>query len=236
VAAFHPEFPLDPRVHGHPDRFVAVACAELRKLPDPVIAMGPAPIAGLHGTSVAVAPNGGSKMFGNRRSWLLGAFLFCACRVENYEGVQPDDESCQEEQEAAQCETAADCEQGFECIAGACRATAKEICQLDVDCAAGSFCDPGASECLASNVCADEAECAPGFNCDAERGTCTPAASGETCAEIADEAACAQRPDCTLVYAGVDCSCGAGCECVGGEPNCVCEAFEFFRCEVNARS
>jgi hypothetical protein len=34
-----------------------------------------------------------------------------------------------------------------------------------------------------------------------------------------------------VVYAGVSCSCGPDCHCVGGEAGCICESFEFFRCE-----
>ena len=32
--------------------------------------------------------------------------------------------------------------------------------------------------------------------------------------------------------AGVDCSCGQGCECQPGEPGCVCQSFEFFHCKA----
>jgi hypothetical protein len=78
--------------------------------------------------------------------------------------------------------------------------------------------------------CGQEADCAPGFNCELARGECVPT-DAETCGELATEAACDERPDCKLVYAGVNCSCGPDCQCVGGEPGCICAAFEFFRCE-----
>jgi len=78
--------------------------------------------------------------------------------------------------------------------------------------------------------CSKEADCKPGFNCDFERGVCTPSDT-ETCGELTTEDACDERPDCKLVYAGVNCSCGPSCECVGGEPGCICASFEFFRCE-----
>jgi hypothetical protein len=81
--------------------------------------------------------------------------------------------------------------------------------------------------------CSKEADCAPGFNCDTTRGKCTPSDS-ETCPELSDEAVCGARSDCKVVYAGVSCSCGPDCHCVGGEAGCICESFEFFRCEPAA--
>lgn len=170
-------------------------------------------------------------MFRNGTVLLFAAIVVSACRVENYELGEPEDGTCANEKDVdTACETESDCALGLECISGTCRKAAPQICQLDADCLAGTYCDSAAGECLASNQCADESECQAGFNCDADRSTCTPA-TGETCAELADEALCAERTDCTVVYAGVSCSCGANCECVGGEPNCVCESFEFFRCE-----
>ena len=73
-----------------------------------------------------------------------------------------------------------------------------------------------------------------GFTCDAARQTCIPLAE-PTCADLGDEAACPARPECTVVYAGVECSCGPDCACKGGEPGCVCQKFEFFRCEDSAQ-
>jgi hypothetical protein len=78
--------------------------------------------------------------------------------------------------------------------------------------------------------CSKEADCAAGFNCDAALGKCTPG-DYETCGELATEAACGVRIDCKVVYAGVNCSCGPDCHCVGGEAGCICESFQFFRCE-----
>jgi hypothetical protein len=78
--------------------------------------------------------------------------------------------------------------------------------------------------------CSREADCQAGFNCDLALGVCTPSDT-ETCGELTTEDACDERPDCELVYAGVNCSCGPGCECVGGEQGCICASFEFFRCE-----
>lgn len=78
-------------------------------------------------------------------------------------------------------------------------------------------------------ACDSEDDCAPGENCDYSAGVCAPA-DAETCGELASEVSCTNRLDCTPIYAGTNCSCGADCECVGGEPGCVCEAFEFFAC------
>jgi len=79
--------------------------------------------------------------------------------------------------------------------------------------------------------CAEERDCPRGFNCDYESKECV-AADAETCPELTTESACDNRKDCMSVYAGINCSCGANCECVGGEPGCVCQSFEFFTCEA----
>lgn len=78
--------------------------------------------------------------------------------------------------------------------------------------------------------CASESECSRGFNCDHERAVCIPA-DAETCPELSSESACDNRKDCMSVYAGINCSCGADCACVGGEPGCVCQSFAFYTCE-----
>ncbi|MGE0323838.1 MAG: hypothetical protein AB7K71_09540 [Polyangiaceae bacterium] len=82
----------------------------------------------------------------------------------------------------------------------------------------------------APNPCENESDCDPGFNCDYDVGLCSPA-DAETCEELSEDG-CGARTDCEVIYAGVDCSCGAGCECQGGEPGCVCDSFEFFRCQA----
>ena len=56
-------------------------------------------------------------------------------------------------------------------------------------------------------------------------------ASAATCADQQTEAACVVFGDCEPIYAGVDCSCGPDCACMGGEPGCVCASFEFFACQ-----
>lgn len=109
-------------------------------------------------------------------------------------------------------------------------ANAGTTCKAHSDCGAGSFCLLGSGECTAAGSCAVEADCIAGFNCDLATKSCLPAAH-ETCGELANEAACVGRDDCVPSYAGVDCSCGPDCTCKGGEPGCVCESFEFFRCE-----
>jgi hypothetical protein len=79
--------------------------------------------------------------------------------------------------------------------------------------------------------CDDEQDCPKGFNCNVDAQQCQ-AADEETCGELTSEAACTHRSDCTPVYAGTNCSCGKDCECHGGEPGCVCEAFQFFVCQA----
>ncbi len=77
--------------------------------------------------------------------------------------------------------------------------------------------------------CSEEPDCAPGFNCNHDTHICV-AADEETCSELATERACTHRSDCAPIYAGTNCSCGQDCQCRGGEPGCVCEAFQFFSC------
>ena len=77
--------------------------------------------------------------------------------------------------------------------------------------------------------CEVEHDCAPGFNCDLDLLQCLPA-DAETCGELLTEQECTDRTDCTPIYGGTNCSCGADCECQGGEPGCICESFEFFVC------
>lgn len=88
----------------------------------------------------------------------------------------------------------------------------------------------GGTGSASSVPCENESDCDPGFNCDYDVGLCSPA-DAETCEELSEDA-CGTRTDCEVIYAGVDCSCGAGCECQGGEPGCVCDSFEFFRCQA----
>jgi len=89
----------------------------------------------------------------------------------------------------------------------------------------------GAPPVVVVTPCERERDCDPGYNCDVASHACQPAAE-ETCGELETEAACTHRSDCTPIYGGTNCSCGADCECQGGEPGCVCEAFEFFVCRA----
>lgn len=77
--------------------------------------------------------------------------------------------------------------------------------------------------------CEAERDCDAGFNCNVEAGECQPA-DAETCAELVTEAECGERTDCIPIYGGINCSCGADCECQGGEPGCICESFEYLVC------
>lgn len=83
----------------------------------------------------------------------------------------------------------------------------------------------------ATTSCTEDADCDLGSHCDAELETCV--AGPLACEDLTDEDACALRLDCEPVYAGIDCSCGPDCTCIGGEAGCVCEGFEFFACESN---
>jgi hypothetical protein len=78
-------------------------------------------------------------------------------------------------------------------------------------------------------TCASDSECESGFVCDPSSGACVPEPA-PTCSDWQSESECSAQSGCTPVYAGVDCSCGPDCVCVGGEPGCICAAFEFFAC------
>lgn len=80
--------------------------------------------------------------------------------------------------------------------------------------------------------CNAERDCDAGFNCNLELGECQPA-DAETCGELETEPECSERSDCIAVYGGIDCSCGADCECQGGEPGCICESFEYLVCRAS---
>ena len=100
-------------------------------------------------------------------------------------------------------------------------------CVDHADCETASYCEPESAMCVPAASCAQESDCDAGFNCEEE--LCLPA-DEERCSELAEEQLCSERNDCEATYAGVDCSCGAECTCMGGEPGCVCESFEFFAC------
>lgn len=78
--------------------------------------------------------------------------------------------------------------------------------------------------------CGKEHDCGPGFNCNFDAGECQPA-DAETCGELETEGQCTDRVDCVPIYGGTNCSCGADCECQGGEPGCICQSFEYFVCQ-----
>ena len=126
-----------------------------------------------------------------------------------------------------------DCTDGLECDVDAdvC-ASPPPSCNSSEDCGVGSYCDDVEGECVETNVCTDNAECGDGLTCDEELSTCVPGEEPPpACEELAEEQSCLERSDCEAVYAGVNCSCGPDCTCTGGEPGCVCEDFEFFKCD-----
>jgi len=95
----------------------------------------------------------------------------------------------------------------------------------------GNSAGKGGDSTPPSKACSEESDCPRGFNCDYERQECV-AAEAETCPELSSESSCDNRKDCMSIYAGINCSCGPECTCVGGEPGCVCESFKFFSCEA----
>ncbi len=161
------------------------------------------------------------------------------CRIETYEGTgdvhgdECDDPRASKSAAEPSCENDADCSEGKLCVSGACKApVVPKSCASHGACGVAEYCTEH-GECAATKVCAEEEECDPGTNCDASVALCLPATQ-ETCGELSDESACVARTDCEPVFAGVGCSCGPDCSCVGGTPGCVCESFEFFRCEPAA--
>lgn len=128
------------------------------------------------------------------------------------------------------CSLDSDCNIGMVCSANyVCVTNTQPSCAAQGDCAIGSYCDAAAQRCVTSSTCVSEPDCPQNFNCDLARTTCEPA-SAPTCGELMNAADCGKRADCRAVYAGVDCSCGTGCQCQGGEPGCVCQSFQFFEC------
>ncbi len=164
----------------------------------------------------------------------LGTLLLSGCYIEandNGDGVFDDEDSdCAPGHGTGGKKSTAATGGTGGATGGAGGATGVGACKAHADCGAGKYCLLGSGQCTQASSCAKEADCISGFNCDAASKTCMPAAA-ETCGELGDEAACVDRGDCAPNYAGVDCSCGTDCKCVGGEPGCVCTSFEFFRCE-----
>jgi hypothetical protein len=130
------------------------------------------------------------------------------------------------------CSIDADCASGLVCSTDyTCVTSSTPSCVQSSDCAAGSYCDAATRHCVTGTTCVSEPDCPADYNCNLERGTCEPA-STPTCGELMSAADCGIRADCRSVYAGVDCSCGTGCTCQGGEPGCVCQSFQFFECSA----
>jgi hypothetical protein len=134
--------------------------------------------------------------------------------------------------EGSPCASSLDCKDGYSCYQTGGYCTAPSPCTTNADCPVGCYCEPSALLCVESSVCASDAECGAGLTCDESLQSCVPGEDPPpACDALKTEAECSERADCTPVYAGVDCTCGAGCECQAGQPGCVCASFEFFRCE-----
>lgn len=163
---------------------------------------------------------------------LAGSVVFASgCRIETHDGDDECDGNHGSRSGAsggnASSGGAGNASSGGAASGGHSGGFASDPCNVDTDCDSDAYCDQ--HQCVPGDPCASEDDCAAGFNCYGDPSVCLPAA-GETCPEL-DENACSGRWDCEVIYAGVDCSCGSGCECMGGEPGCVCESFDFFRCE-----
>lgn len=162
----------------------------------------------------------------------LGSALLGGCHIEsNDNGNEPFDD------EDTECASGHDsnpndsADGGADSAADGSASKDAASCKAHADCSADQFCLIGSGQCTAATKCEKESDCLAGFNCDATKKSCLPSAT-ETCGEVESEAACLTRKDCVPSYAGVDCTCGPDCKCQGGEPGCVCESFEFFRCEA----
>jgi hypothetical protein len=159
----------------------------------------------------------------------LATFNLAACTIQNWEGGTQEPGT-----EGGPCADTTDCDPGLICEGLVCAdPDAEAICDGGHGAADGTGGgladggnDPGQGGADAEPNCIGDADCAAGELCTPEGLCAIP-----TCADIDDEASCLDRSDCEAVYAGVDCSCGQGCECQAGEAGCVCESFEFFRCE-----
>ncbi len=139
-----------------------------------------------------------------RISWLLLSTLtLLGCRIENYEDIE------------------GDVERHEPCAAGASGDSGKSA-------AAGAGGASGAAG----------ASAAGGFGGHIPADASMAGASGAAdagaiaCEDLDEESSCSARSDCEPVYAGVDCSCGPDCTCIGGTPGCICESFEFHACEA----
>ena len=162
----------------------------------------------------------------------LSTFGLAACTIHSWQGAGPEPGN-----EGAPCATADDCDPGLLCedLVRADPAADNEdtTCEGGHDGVGGQGGDgPGvgggdSGGGGAEPACIDDADCAEGEICDIDGLCAIP-----TCDAIDDESACLARADCETVYAGVDCSCGQGCECQPGEPGCVCQSFEFFHCKA----
>jgi hypothetical protein len=125
------------------------------------------------------------------------------------------------------CTVSAECQSGLSCVAEVCVDDGSHTTASSDGGggAGGGSADGGGGSGGGSSACTSNDDCDEGFVCD-EDGSCRE----PTCEEIGDEASCVARAECEPVYAGIDCSCGPGCECQPSEPGCVCQSFEFFAC------
>ncbi|RMH37749.1 MAG: hypothetical protein D6689_20660 [Deltaproteobacteria bacterium] len=155
------------------------------------------------------------------------------------------------------CTDDSQCLEGCVCVDGTCEETG--TCSADADCGEGMKCDKdrntctpcGADGCEPVNPgnCYEPAVCEiappvcpsgtlPGVADGCYTGVCIPEALCPdeppfTCADAADEADCLDH-GCEPVYVGVNCTDPDGGTCVGDEPDCTCEYFEYGFCRDRA--
>jgi hypothetical protein len=127
-------------------------------------------------------------------------------------------------------------------------------CTSDADCGEGMVCDEArgtcepcdgdcpvdTGNCYETVTCADAAPSCPagtlpGVSAGCYTGYCVPEALCPdeppwTCADATSEAECTAAPGCEAVYIGVNCTNPMGGTCMGSEPDCTCEYFEYGFC------
>lgn len=169
-----------------------------------------------------------NKSIGGIIACLLG---LAACNVEHYEDCNADDWDSTDDFGGSHSRAGASSRAGADAGAaagsgGTATGGTAASGSAGTDTSAG-----GEPPVVMATPCEGERDCDAGYNCNLETHECEAAAE-ETCGELETEAACTHRSDCTPIYGGTNCSCGADCECQGGEPGCICESFEFFVCRA----
>jgi len=132
-------------------------------------------------------------------------------------------------------------------------------CTTDDECGADMVCDTDRSTCVPCDDilcptdpgnCYEEALCdmvaptcpggtLPGVKDGCYTGFCIPEAlcpdeKPFECVDAANEAECMGATGCEAVYVGIDCTDPMGGTCIGDEPDCTCDHFEYGFCRDKA--